>query len=132
MSLAVKAIVAALRDGQTVRWVVRGGSMWPAIPDGSEVEVTPCAAGDLRVGEVAAFCRGESLVVHRVIARAGGGLRFRGDSLRRDDGAVAAGDVLGRAKVLRRAPLRWTRPRRDKLLGAARAALEWLRARAQP
>ncbi|MEZ4392508.1 MAG: S24/S26 family peptidase [Polyangiales bacterium] len=132
MSLAVRAIVAALRDGQTVRWVVRGGSMWPAIPDGSEVEVTPCAASDLRVGEVAAFCRGGALVVHRVIARSGDGLRFRGDSLRRDDGLVPPGEVLGRAKVLRRARLRWTRPRRDKLLGAARAALEWLRAHAQP
>jgi len=131
-ALAARVVVATLREGNSARWVVRGGSMWPAVPDGSEVEVTPCDAASLARGEIAAFARGDDVVVvHRLIARRAGALVFRGDSLRRADAVVAPGDVLGRARVIRRAPLRLSRPRRAKLLGAARFALEWLRARGQ-
>lgn len=128
-ALAARVIVATLREGRAARWVVRGGSMWPAVPDGSEVEVTPCDPMTLRPGEVAAFARGDALIVHRVIARGDGALRFRGDSLARDDGWVPAGDVLGRARVIARGPLRLSRPRRAKLRGALRFALEWWRAK---
>lgn len=129
--LAARVILAALREGRAARWVVRGGSMWPAIPDGSEVEVTPCDPMSLREREICAFARGDAVIVHRVIGRRAGALRFRGDSLARDDGWVPLGDVLGRAVVTRRAPLRFTRPRRAKLRGLARIALEWLRAKGQ-
>jgi hypothetical protein len=132
VTLAARVVVASLRAGQPVRWTVRGASMWPAIPDGSEVEVVPCPAAALRPGDVAAYARGDTVVVHRLVGRGDGALRFRGDSLAREDAPVPPGDVLGRASVLRRAPLRWSRPRRAKVLGAARAALAWLRALAQP
>lgn len=132
MTLAARVVIASLRAGQAVRWTVRGASMWPAIPDGSEVEVVPCPPAALRPGDVAAYARGDTVVVHRLVGRGDGALRFRGDSLAREDAPVPPGDVLGRASVLRRAPLRWSRPRRAKVLGAARAALAWLRALAQP
>lgn len=132
MTLAARAIIASLRAGQPVRWTVRGASMWPAIPDGSEVEVTPCGADALRPGDLAAYARGDTVVVHRLVGLRGDALRFRGDSLGREDAPVPRGDVLGRAALTRRAPLRWSRPRRAKLLGAARAALAWLRSLAQP
>lgn len=132
MSLAVKALLASLREGQTLRWTVRGASMWPVIPDGSEIEVSPCTEAPLRVGEIGAFHRRGTIVVHRVIAARGGALRFRGDSLLRDDGEVEASEVLGRVRVIRRARPRWTPPRLPKLLGAARAALEWLRSLRPP
>jgi hypothetical protein len=132
VTLAARVVIASLRAGERVRWTVRGASMWPAIPDGSEVEVMPCAADALHVGDLGAFARGETVVVHRLVGRRDGALRFQGDSLGREDAPVSPGDVLGRAVVKRRAPLRWSRPRRAKLLGAARAALAWLRAVAQP
>ncbi len=132
MTLAARVVIASLRAGEGVRWTVRGASMWPVIPDGSEVEVTPCAADALRVGDLGAYARGDTVVVHRLVGRRDGALRFRGDSLGRDDAPVLPEDVLGRAVVRRRAPLRWSRPRRAKLLGAARAALAWLRSVAQP
>jgi hypothetical protein len=132
VTLAARVIAASLRAGERVRWTVRGASMWPAIPDGSEVEVMPCAADALRPGDIAAYARGDTVVVHRLLGRRDGALRFRGDSLGREDAPVRPDDVLGRAVVLRRAPLRWSRPRRARLLGAARAALAWLRAMAQP
>lgn len=132
MSLAARVVIASLRAGERVRWIVRGASMWPAIPDGSEVEVTPCAADALRAGDLGAYARGETVVVHRLVGWRDGALRFRGDSLGREDAPVRPDEVLGRAVVRRRAPLRWSRPRRAKLLGAARAALAWLRAVAQP
>lgn len=129
--LAVRVLLATLREGRAARWVVRGVSMWPAVPDGSEVEVTPCDPGTLRAGELAAFARREAITVHRVIARRGERLVLRGDALARDDGEVPPADVLGRAVVTRRARLGWA-PRRVMLRGAARFALEWLRAKAQP
>lgn len=132
MTLAARVVIASLRAGERVRWTVRGASMWPAIPDGSEVEVTPCTADALRAGEIGAYARGDTVVVHRLVGRRGGALRFRGDSLHREDAPVPPEDLLGRASVTRRAPLRWSRPRRARLLGAARAALAWLRAVAQP
>lgn len=130
--LAARVILATLREGRAARWVVRGGSMWPAVPDGSEVLVTPCDPMSLREGEIAAFARGPAVVVHRVIARRPGALRFRGDTFAGDDGWVPLGDVLGRAAVTRRGPLGWALPGRAKLRGLARAAREWLRARGQP
>ncbi|MFO0624688.1 MAG: S24/S26 family peptidase [Polyangiales bacterium] len=125
-------MIASLRAGAPIRWTVRGASMWPAIPDGSEVEVTPCAADALRAGEVAAYARGDTVVVHRFVGWREGALRFQGDSLLREDAPVPPGDVLGRASVRRRAKVGWTWPRRTRMLGATRAALAWLRSLAQP
>lgn len=132
MSLAARVVQQRLRAGEATRWVVRGSSMWPAIPDGSEVEVTPCAAADLREGDLVAYARRDEVIVHRLILRGPNALTLRGDSLDLADPPVPLADVLGRARVMRRSPLRWTRPSRPKALGAARAALAWLRRVAHP
>ncbi len=120
-------VIELLRDGQPARFVARGGSMWPAVRDGAVVEVTPCPADTLRPGELGAFVGGHGPVVHRVVAREPGGVRFRGDARPSDDGVIEDGRVLGRARVVRAAPWRWGVPRAIHARLAWRAARTWLR-----
>jgi hypothetical protein len=110
-----------------VRFVARGGSMWPGIPSGSRLELVPCPAAQLQVGDVAAFERNGRVVVHRITDVSHEGVRFQGDNRDQTDGAVAPSTVLARARVLERRPLRLRRPRQGELIGACRSALRRLR-----
>lgn len=128
MGLAERVIVDCLREGRPARWTVRGSSMWPAVRDGATVEVTPVDPRGLRPGELVAFARGGAVVVHRVVAVEGAGLRCRGDALARGDAPVPWSDVLGRAAVLAQPALRWRWPRARELPALLRAALGAVRA----
>src|SRR5512133_106197 len=89
---AVLVVVSRAASYQT--YVVRGGSMAPAIPQGSLVFVQPVPARDLKVGDVITFRRPEEprqVVTHRIVSvrplDAGGlggtnglALRTRGDA----------------------------------------------------
>lgn len=96
--------------------------MWPAVPSGSVVEITPCDPAALRAGEIAAYTVEDRLVVHRVVEVAGDVVRFRGDALPSPDGDVPAARVVGRARVVRRRPLRLRWPSLAHLVRALRAA----------
>jgi hypothetical protein len=108
-------IIELIRSGESVRFRARGSSMWPAIPSGSQIEVQPCAASELEVGQIAAFERQGRVVVHRVESISAEGVRFAGDSLERGDGMIASARVLGRARVLERRGIHWRLPRRSEL-----------------
>jgi len=110
-------ILELLRSGQNVCFRARGRSMWPAIPSGSRIEVRPCAASDLRVGQIAAFERHQRVVVHRVQQIGAQGVHFAGDSLQREDGCIDFDRILGRARVLERRALNWRLPRRTEMPG---------------
>lgn len=116
-------ILELLRSGQSARFIARGGSMWPSVTAGSQIEVEPCPAAQLRVGQLAAFEHQGQVIVHRVTRIAPEGLRFRGDNLDRADGLVDPSQVLGRARVVarRRWRVRW--PERGELRRALRALL---------
>ena len=106
-------VIARLRSGERVQLHTRGRSMWPALPSRSRVQVEPCAAAELRAGEVAAFERGGKVIVHRVQQVSAAGVYFAGDSLKFGDGCIAFAQVLGRVRVLERRPLRWRLPQRS-------------------
>jgi signal peptidase len=90
---------------------MRGGSMWPAAPEGSVLAVEPCPASVLRAGELVTFRRGCVVVTHRVIAIAPDGCVIAwGDSLLRPDPPIPPGDVLGRARVVQRGPMLFRAP----------------------
>lgn len=108
---ATRIILELLRSGETVRFQVRGQSMWPAIPSHSRVEVRPSEAAQIQVGQIAAFERQGRIVVHRVRAVSAERIEFAGDALKRGDGSVARELVLGRAHVLRRRPLELRLPK---------------------
>jgi hypothetical protein len=114
-------IIELLRAGRPVRFRARGGSMWPAVPGGSLVEVTPCPGRMPGAGELCAFERDGSVVVHRVVQETPGGLELRGDALARSDDEVRRADVLGHARVIERRPLELRLPsaRDARVLGRA-------------
>src|SRR5438876_5347927 len=66
---AVLVVVSRLAAYQT--YVVRGGSMAPAIPRGALVFVQPVPARDLKVGDVVSYRRPEEpgqVITHRIVA----------------------------------------------------------------
>jgi len=123
-----RVIIELLRSGQPVQFQARGSSMWPAIPSGSRVEVIPCAPAELTVGELAAFERAGEVVVHRVQGNSRAGIHFAGDSKAAADGCIATEDVLGRARVIERRPLRLRIPSLWHLRWLWRAVPRTLRA----
>jgi hypothetical protein len=102
---ATRIILELLRSGETVRFQVRGHSMWPTIPSHSRIEVRPSEAAAIQVGQIAAFERQGRVIVHRVRAVTAECIELAGDALKKGDGSVAREHVLGRAHVLRRRPL---------------------------
>jgi hypothetical protein len=123
-----RVIIELIRSGQSVEFRARGGSMWPAIPSGSRVEVTPCSPDELEVGELGAFERGGEVVVHRVQGSSPEGVFFAGDSRDAGDGCVAPARVLGRARVIARRRLRLRLPGLWHLRSLWRALLRLRRA----
>jgi hypothetical protein len=106
-------VVELLRSGEAVQLSTRGRSMWPLIPSHSRVEVQPCSASELAVGEIAAFESRGRVIVHRVHHVGPRGVFFAGDSQAGEDGSIPRERVLGRVRILRRRSLRWRLPTRD-------------------
>jgi hypothetical protein len=132
VSPAERITLDLVRSGQTVSFVARGGSMWPTIPSGTVLEIVPCAAAALRQGEVAAFERNGTVVVHRVVRVGADAVRFRGDALPDPDGDIPFERVLGRARLVHRRPLKLRWPRPFHLRRALRAAVRLLCCRDAP
>lgn len=59
----------ALRKGQPLWFRVSSGSMSPMLRIGEEVYIVPATAGDVQVGEIAAFETDAGLVIHRIVQR---------------------------------------------------------------
>jgi hypothetical protein len=125
-ALPARMIIGLLRSGQSVCFRARGRSMWPSIPSGSRIEVSPCPVAALEVGQVAAYEREGHVVVHRIERISPEGLHFAGDSLATRDGCIPRQQVLGRARVLERRRLRLRLPSRHELRWLGRALLRRL------
>lgn len=92
--------------GTPITVVVRGASMWPAMPDGSWLTVTPCEALRLRRDEVVMFRVNDTIVSHRVVdVRRDGTVLTWGDSLQRLDPPIDPKDVFGRAVLCKKSPV---------------------------
>jgi len=90
-----------LRDGVSVRFAVRGGSMAPIILHREIVIVAPVADRPLETGDIVLVASGsEGLMVHRIIAIRGDGhgtrIITKGDATQIPDQPVSRADVLGR------------------------------------
>jgi hypothetical protein len=116
-------IIDFLRSGQNARFIARGGSMWPSVTAGSQLEVEPCPAAELRVGQLAAYEHQGQVIVHRLVRIAPEGLYLQGDNRDRGDGVVTPGQVLGRAHVITRRRWRARWPQAGELARALRALL---------
>lgn len=96
-----------LQSGKRLRFRARGGSMYPFIKDGEVIEIEPCPASEINVGEVVFYrsSRG-NVIAHRVTGRRSEGDRLvllaKGDSAPTFDEPVYADQVLGRVTVIER------------------------------
>lgn len=95
---------------QAPQWIpMQGYSMLPLLRPGDQLQVTPPQAGYHR-GQIVVIRQtgttGETLVVHRVVARRRAGDRWcwitQGDNSREVDAAVVAEQIAGRVIALRR------------------------------
>jgi hypothetical protein len=84
-----------LRQGLAMRFRPLGGSMIPWLRQGDTVTVTPRKR--CRPGDIVLWRRGETLTMHRVVARSKGGIITKGDALDHLDKPVTPADILGQA-----------------------------------
>lgn len=103
----MQALLALWDDLRTLPgphlFVLRGVSMWPAVPDGSILAVHPCETSALRSGDLVTFRQRGSIVTHRVVeVTPSGAVLTWGDSLIAPDPLIAGVDVLGMATLIDR------------------------------
>jgi signal peptidase I len=99
----------ALRGGQPLWFRVSSGSMHPLLRIGEEVYIEPATAGELQVGEIAAFETDRGLVIHRIVQRHTDGdgnqlLEMSDTQLRASP--IESGAVIGRVVAIGRGKLR--------------------------
>lgn len=76
-------LMAEINDGESVRIRVTGRSMMPTFHDKVDyIVLSPFDKDALKVGDVVLFNRGDTICVHRIIARKGERLIIRGDGNR--------------------------------------------------
>lgn len=68
-SIIASLYIQAIRQGQSIWFRVASGSMEPILHIGDSVYIQPVKAGELRIGEIAAFETANGLVIHRIIQR---------------------------------------------------------------
>jgi signal peptidase I len=61
--------IQAVREGQALWFLVASNSMLPLIRLGDRVFIQPAQAGEIRIGEIAAFETSDGLVIHRIVHR---------------------------------------------------------------
>ena len=101
---AFATLLRAVLDKGVPFWFrATGFSMSPFIRNGDVLTVSPLS-GRARLGDVVAFIRQGTggLAIHRVVGTSAGGCLIRGDNSSRDDGYVAAENILGRITKVER------------------------------
>lgn len=108
-------MIALARDqlarGATITLRAEGGSMWPLLLDGDELEVHPLV-GPPALGDIVLFELNGRLVLHRVVAVDGAEVVLKGDALTAPDGRFPITAVLGRLDTA------WPRLHRAIALGS--------------
>ncbi|HHN46633.1 MAG TPA: hypothetical protein ENN09_04250 [Planctomycetes bacterium] len=87
-----------LRHGRPVR--VSGGSMSPALPDGTAVLLEPCRTDVLRPGDVVLMSAGRACVLHRFIGARKEKVVTKADASARPDAPWPQDALLGRMTAI--------------------------------
>lgn len=95
-------MIEMLNEGQSVRFIVSGNSMWPLISHNRDsVLLVPCNNTDLSLGDIILFKTGEThYVLHRITKCVNGGYITTGDGNTHRDGFVAYDNVIARVKYV--------------------------------
>lgn len=108
---AVDLVRELLARGQSVRFVARGQSMWPAILDGDRLTLAPRGgavragtgkAEPVRLGAVVFLPTADFGVAHRVVARVGPWCCLKGDAAVAIDGWFRAERLVARVVAVER------------------------------
>jgi phage repressor protein C with HTH and peptisase S24 domain len=93
---------AVLTAGHAARFRASGDSMYPAIRSGDYLQIVPCDASRLRIGDIILARTDRGLTAHRIVRIRGaeGSLRItmRGDNALRSDRPIAPAEILGRVE----------------------------------
>jgi hypothetical protein len=95
--VSARWLESAWRGGRSSPdWLtLRGGSMAPTLEEGDRLLVAPVAAGEIPGdGAIVIARRAGRLVAHRLVAKADGLARTRGDALSRDDSPIPLDAIL--------------------------------------
>lgn len=82
-----------LPKGQLLRLRSRGGSMIPALREGDVVTVI--AQKKCRLGDIILYRQGDSLVMHRVVAKSATRIITKGDAVGKLDRPITSQDIWG-------------------------------------
>ncbi len=105
--LLADVVQQVMETGCLVRFVVRGGSMYPCIRDGDTVEVIPVTPEQVRPGQIL-FCRRHDgrPVAHRVVdvIRGAGDTRvfLRGDTTSGGGESIPVTSIIGQVIAVKR------------------------------
>jgi len=95
MPAELELLSRELLNGQIMRLRSLGGSMIPYLREGDLVTVVPVKK--CRVGDIVLYNRGNSLIMHRVLAKFSDKIITKGDAATRLDPPISPQDILGRA-----------------------------------
>lgn len=82
-----------------------GGCMRPWIWPNGELHVERCAISELRIGDIAVWFDGKTLISHRVVSLGIDSLSTRADSSFDDDAPIGPNQLFGRAVRFKKGPL---------------------------
>jgi len=125
-----------LRAGHAARFRASGDSMYPAIRSGDYLQIVPCDASTLRIGDIILARTERGLTAHRIVrirgAEGSPRITMRGDNALLSDEPVAAADVLGRvASVENGGTARQTTPESATIMRFAAVLVRRLRSTLQ-
>jgi signal peptidase I len=66
-ALIASLFIQAVREGQSLWFLVASNSMLPLMLLGDRVFIQPAQAREIRIGEIAAFETSDGLVIHRIV-----------------------------------------------------------------
>jgi len=99
VALKTSLFTQLLREFGEATIVLGGCSMIPALRPGDAVRVQ---AGDIAIGDIVVFLRGDHLCAHRLLSVANGQAIARGDANRKLDDPFPVEQILGRVISLQR------------------------------
>lgn len=74
------ALISIWQESEVVKSIpAHGRSMYPLIKHGDTLDIKFCGPESIRIGDIVAFRRGETTIVHRIIKKTDTGFLEKGD-----------------------------------------------------
>ncbi|MFH1895063.1 MAG: signal peptidase I [archaeon] len=84
-------------SGKKIKVKIKGKSMYPLIPEKSEVEIKIISPKELKTGDIAAYYSKGKFVIHRILGKKGKNFLVKGDNNNRFDKKINEKNIVGKA-----------------------------------